>query len=87
MPGLTFIAPSLLWLLLVLAPLWALTLAAPRRLSRPRFWASLILRTVAIASVVLGLAGAQLTQPVGSTTTIFLLDGSDSVSLSQRARA
>lgn len=87
MPGLTFIDPSLLWLLLVLAPLWALTLAAPRRLSRLRFWASLLLRTLAIAGVVLGLAGAQLTQPVGSTTTIFLLDGSDSVSLSQRARA
>lgn len=87
MPGLTFIYPSLLWLLLLLAPLWALTLAAPRRLARPRFWASLLFRTLAIFGVIMGLAGAQLTQPVSTVTTIFVLDGSDSVALSQRARA
>lgn len=87
MPGLSFIFPSALWLLLVLAPLWALTLLAPRRLAPARFWGSLLLRTLAIAGVVLGLAGAQLVRPVGTVTTVFLLDGSDSIALSQRARA
>ena len=87
MPHLSFIFPTLLWLLLLLPPLWALTLPVPRRLSRWRFWASLLLRTIALAGLVLGLAGAQLVRPVGAVTTVFLLDGSDSVALSQRARA
>ncbi len=87
MPGLNFIFPSALWLLLLLAPLWALTLLAPRRLARARFWGSLLLRTLAIAGVVLGLAGAQLVRPVGAVIRVFLLDGSDSIALSQRARA
>jgi uncharacterized membrane protein len=87
MPHLSFIFPTLLWLLLLLPPLWALTLLVPRRLSRWRFWASLLLRTIALAGLVLGLAGAQLVRPVGAVTTVFLLDGSDSVALSQRARA
>jgi uncharacterized membrane protein len=84
---LSFIFPTFLWLLLLLPPLWALTFVVPKRLPRWRFWASLLLRTVAIAGLVLGLAGTQLVQPVGAVTTIFLLDGSDSVALSQRARA
>ncbi|HEY3231907.1 MAG TPA: VWA domain-containing protein [Roseiflexaceae bacterium] len=84
---LSFIFPSFLWLLLLLPPLWALTLAVPRRLGRPRFWASLTLRTLALLGLILALAGTQLVRPVGAVTTVFLLDGSDSVSLSQRARA
>jgi uncharacterized membrane protein len=84
---LSFIFPTYLWLLLLIPALWALTLAVPRGLIRWRFWASLLLRTLALAGLVLGLAGAQLVQPVGAVTTVFLLDGSDSVALSQRARA
>ncbi len=84
---LTFIFPIFLWLLLLLPPLWGLAFAGPRRLARWRFWTSLVLRTLAVVGLVLGLAGAQLVQPVGSVTTVFLLDGSDSVALSQRARA
>src|SRR6476659_4951743 len=84
---LSFIFPTYLWLLLLLPALWALTLLAPPRLSRWRLGALLLLRTLAIAGLVLGLAGAQLVQPVGAVTTVFLLDGSDSVALSQRARA
>ncbi|HEX9371332.1 MAG TPA: VWA domain-containing protein, partial [Roseiflexaceae bacterium] len=84
---LSFIFPTFLWLLLLLPPLWALALLAPRQLPRWRFWSSLLLRTVAIAGLVLGLAGAQIVRPVGAVTTVFLLDGSDSVALSQRARA
>ena len=41
----------------------------------------------ALLGLILALAGAQLVRPVGAVTTVFLLDGSDSVSLSQRARA
>jgi uncharacterized membrane protein len=84
---LSFIFPNALWLLLLLPPILALTLGVPRRVARWRLWSSLALRTVALLGLVLALAGAQLVRPVGSTTTIFLLDGSDSVSLSQRARA
>jgi Mg-chelatase subunit ChlD len=84
---LSFIFPTFLWLLLILLPLWAVALLAPRRLPRVRFWLSLALRTFALLGVILALSGAQLVQPVGAVTTVFLLDGSDSVSLSQRARA
>src|SRR5829696_712706 len=84
---LSFIFPTYLWLLLLLPALWALALLAPPRLSRWRLRALALLRTLAIAALVLGLAGAQLVRPVGVVTTVFLLDGSDSVSLSQRARA
>ncbi|MEO7909267.1 MAG: VWA domain-containing protein [Roseiflexaceae bacterium] len=84
---LSFIFPTYLWLLLLLPALWALTLLAPPRLPRWRLGALTLLRTLAVAGLVLGLAGAQLVQPVGAVTTVFLLDGSDSVALSQRARA
>jgi hypothetical protein len=84
---LSFIFPTYLWLLLLLPALWILALLAPTRLPRWRRWSSLLLRTLAIAGLVLGISGAQLVQPVGAVTTVFLLDGSDSVALSQRARA
>jgi uncharacterized membrane protein len=84
---LTFIFPNALWLLLLAPLVWALTFAVPRRVARWRFWFSLLTRTIVLVALVLSLAGAQLVQPRGATTTVFLLDGSDSVSLSQRARA
>src|SRR5689334_18602030 len=87
MPHLSFIFPPALWLVLPLPLLWALALLAPRRLSRWRFWGSLVLRSAALIGLVLSLAGAQLVRPVGAVTTVFLLDGSDSVALSPRARA
>ena len=54
---LSFIFPVFLWLLLLLPPLWALTLLAPRRLARARFWLSLALRTAALLGLILALAG------------------------------
>src|SRR5512145_1074120 len=84
---LSFIFPIALWLLLLLPLIGALALATPRRLSRWRFWSSLILRVQVLLFLILALAGAQLVRPVGSMTTVFLLDGSDSIALSQRARA
>jgi uncharacterized membrane protein len=82
-----FIFPEFLWLLLLLPPLAVLAIVTPRRLSRWRFWLSLGLRMLALLSLVLGLSGAQIVWPVGVVSTVFLLDGSDSVALSQRARA
>lgn len=84
---LSFISSIFLWLFLLLPPLWALTLSVPQRLARWRFWSSLLLRTLALTGLILALAGAQLVYPVGAVTAVFLLDGSDSISLSQRARA
>jgi Mg-chelatase subunit ChlD len=83
----SFLFPNALWLLLLLAPLWALALAAPRRLSVARFWGSLLLRSALIAALVLSLAGARLEHAVDDLTTVFLIDSSDSVSPSARGQA
>lgn len=85
--GFSFVQPAFLWLLLLLPFLWAVTWLAPRRLARWRWWASLLLRTLAILGVILALAGTQLVRRTNDVTTVFLLDASDSVALSQRARA
>jgi Mg-chelatase subunit ChlD len=83
----SFIFPYVLWLLLLLAPLWALALLTPRRGEPWRFWGSLLLRTSLIAALVLALAGAQLERGVDSITTVFLIDSSDSISPSARGQA
>ncbi|NJP06406.1 MAG: VWA domain-containing protein [Chloroflexaceae bacterium] len=83
----SFIYPEALWLLLVIIPLWALAFAGPRRLSPGRFWASLALRTAIVVALVLSLAGTQLVQSTDHLTTIFLIDSSDSITPSDRARA
>jgi len=45
------------------------------------------LRTTILAAIVLALAGAQLVWPGGATTTMFVVDGSDSISPATRVRA
>jgi uncharacterized membrane protein len=85
--SISFIAPVALALLALIPLLWALALLAPRRVAPWRFWASLLLRTVAVVALVLALAGAQLISPARSLTTVFLLDASDSVAPTQRERA
>jgi uncharacterized membrane protein len=87
MPGFSFIYPIALWLLLLVPLLWALTLAVPRRLQRWRFWGSLLLRTAGVVALILSLAGLQLVTPVDQVSVAFLVDGSNSIALSQRARA
>ena len=87
MPRLSFIYPEMLWLLVAVALIWALALLPPRRLSPLRFWSSLALRTVLALALVLAVAGAQLVLPVDRLTTVFLLDGSDSLPPSTRAQA
>ncbi|KAB8142011.1 VWA domain-containing protein [Chloroflexia bacterium SDU3-3] len=84
---LTFIHPELLWLLLLLPPMWALALLGPHKLAGARRWASLALRTAIMLGLIGALAGTQAVRRQDTTTTIFLLDGSDSVALSQRAQA
>jgi len=87
MPRLTFITPAALVLLALLPLLWAFALWTPRRVAPRRFWLGLALRSVMLAALILGLAGAQLVQPVSTLTTIFLIDESDSVAPAQRERA
>lgn len=84
---LSFIYPSALLLLLLLAPLWALALVAPRRLSRARFWASLALRSLLLLVLVGSIAGTQIIRRVEHLTTVFVVDSSDSVGPESRASA
>src|SRR5262245_42958566 len=84
---LSFIFPLALWLLVLLVPLWWLTLSVPRRLTRSRLWASLLLRTALISTLVFALAGTQLVRRVDRLTTVFLIDSSDSVAPSARGQA
>src|SRR5438045_2525559 len=87
MPRLTFITPAALVLLALLPLLWAFALLTPRRVAPWRFWLGLALRSVMLAALVLGLAGAQLVQPVSTLTTIFLIDASASVAPAPLERA
>ncbi|HEX9370076.1 MAG TPA: VWA domain-containing protein, partial [Roseiflexaceae bacterium] len=87
MPHLSFITPAALALLALLPLMWALTLAAPRRIGHGRFWLSLAIRSAILVALVLGLAGAQLVRPMQALTTVFLVDASDSVAPAQRDRA
>ncbi len=84
---LSFIYPGFLWLLLLLIPLWLITLKVPRRLAPWRFWGSLALRTLLVLLLVLSLAGTQLVYGVDTITTVFLVDSSDSIPTSARAQS
>jgi Mg-chelatase subunit ChlD len=84
---LSFIYPATLWLLVLVAPLLALAILAPRRLPPFRFWSSLLLRTILFVALVGALAGTQIVRRVDQLTTVFLVDSSDSVSPDERARA
>ncbi|HEU4323739.1 MAG TPA: VWA domain-containing protein [Roseiflexaceae bacterium] len=87
MPRLSFITPAALTLLGLLPLLWWLAFLAPRRLARWRFWTALLLRTVALAALVLALAGAQIVTPVRDLAVVFLVDSSDSIAPTQREQA
>ncbi|MGQ9829726.1 MAG: VWA domain-containing protein [Roseiflexus sp.] len=83
----SFVYPDALWSLLALLPVWGIAHLAPSPAASWQRWISLIIRTLIVLLLVGALAGAQIVQTPGFTTTIFLLDGSDSIALSQRARA
>lgn len=52
-----------------------------------QFWFGLVLRAFILLALIFGLAGAQFVQPVNNTTVVFVVDHSDSVPASERARA
>src|SRR5689334_10082420 len=83
----TFVQPVYLWLLLLLLPLWLLSLISPLRLTALRRWLSLGLRTVILCALVFALAGTQVVWPAEHTSTVFVVDNSDSVSPATRAQA
>ncbi len=87
MPYISFIYPEALWLLIVPVGMAALALLGPRRLSPARFWSSLVIRTLIATALVFAFAGIQFVRPVDRLTTVFLLDGSDSMPSSTRAQA
>ncbi|WP_129628022.1 VWA domain-containing protein [Candidatus Oscillochloris fontis] len=87
MPHLAFIYPEMLWLLGLIGGIWGLALLTPRHLRTRRFWMSLGLRSLIGLALVLALAGVQVVLPVRHLTTVFLLDGSDSLSPTVRAQA
>lgn len=87
LPGISFVYPEMLWLLILIGGLWGIALVTPRRLSPLRFYSSLALRSVIVAALVFAIAGAQLMLPVRQLTTVFLLDSSDSIATSARAQA
>jgi len=84
---LSFIFPMALWLLLLLLPLWALSLAARLRRRPEGAWMSLLLRTALVVALVLALAGTQIVRSVDALTTVFLVDRSDSITPAARAQA
>lgn len=87
---LSFIYPAALVLLVLLPLLLAFTFATRRAQSLRaswRFWALIVLRSVALLALVLALAGTQLVRPVDDLTVVFLIDGSDSVAPAQKERA
>ncbi|RMD79756.1 MAG: VWA domain-containing protein, partial [Chloroflexi bacterium] len=87
MPYISFIYPEALWLLIIPVVMIAVALLGPRRLSPMRFWGSLIVRTLIAVCLVFAFAGIQFIRPVDRLTTVFLLDGSDSMPASTRAQA
>ncbi|WP_129671374.1 VWA domain-containing protein [Candidatus Chloroploca sp. Khr17] len=87
MPRLSFVYPEMLWLLGLIGLMVAIAVLTPRRLAPWRFWSSLTVRTLIALALVLAIAGVQLVLPVNRLTTVFLLDGSDSLSASARAQA
>ena len=90
MSGLPFTVtrPELLLVgVVLLAITLGLSLAARHHLGKVRRRVSLVLRSLIIASLVLGAAGFQLVWPVDRLTTVFVVDLSDSVGESGRDSA
>jgi Mg-chelatase subunit ChlD len=90
----TFVQPSYLFLLLLLLPIWGITIAGwrlqdrrgQRRVALWRTAAALALRSAILVALVLSLAGAQIAHGATNMTTVFVLDASDSVSPAARTR-
>jgi len=77
---------ALLLLLLIPYFVWTARPSARRR-GRWRSWGSLAVRVLIIVLLAMALAGAQMVQPNDTLGVVFLVDGSDSISAEQAARA
>lgn len=85
--SLSFVYPQYLWLLLIAPFLVWIGWLGRQRLSRGRFWASLVLRVFLYILLVCALAGIQLRLKSNVLTTVFILDASDSVSVNNQRHA
>ena len=83
----SFAYPWYLACLLAVAPVVWLWLRGRSPLRRPRETASLVLRLLILVLLVLSLAGLQWVRASDELAVVFLLDASDSVDASARARA
>lgn len=85
--SISFIYPNLLWLLILIPVMIGLSVYGPRRLDKPRFLASLILRSLIFLILILAVAGFQIHLSTDTLTTIFILDASDSIPPEQKENA
>ncbi len=82
-----FTAPLALLLLLILPYFFWLGRPHSALRRRARHWTSLTLRLLIVTFIILGLAGAQVVRAADELSVVFLIDGSDSISPTQRAEA
>lgn len=85
--SISFIYPNLLWLLILIPVMIGLSVYGPRRLDKPRYLASLILRSLIFLILILAVAGFQIHLSTDTLTTIFILDASDSIPPEQKENA
>jgi Mg-chelatase subunit ChlD len=85
--SISFLYPIFLWLLSLIPFFLALGWPERRAADRRQRWLGLTVRLLILAGLVLALAGAQVEWPVDTITTVFVLDGSDSITPKDRARA
>ena len=81
----SFIYPAYLWLLLLIPITLGLGLIGRPTGNPLRRWSSLLLRVIVLLAIILALAGIQLRLNSNLLTTVFVLDGSDSISPDQQA--
>ena len=82
----SFVYPTVLWLLLVLPFVAGIGIAARHKAGRARDWLALGLRLLLLLALILAIAGIQLRLDSSLLTTVFLLDASDSLSPQEHGR-
>src|SRR5574342_745246 len=84
--SISFVYPTVLWLLLLIPLTTGLALAGGPRPTRARYWGGLALRILLLSLTILALAGIQVRRQTDTLTAVFLLDVSDSISKQEQAR-
>src|SRR3712207_1100672 len=85
-----FLSPSMLLLLTLLIPLWAVARGQAEQADRLWAWSrrgSLCLRSLSVVALTGALAGTEIMVKNTDLSVIYLLDRSDSLSTEQRDRA